>query len=315
MKNFKNAINGSSALSELSRILTTEECAALALRLLYARQGYVHYKMSKFEEYELYVKNKDFLVSDSVLTFTDTDGRLRALKPDVTLSIVKNGAGAEGEKTKVYYDERVYRAGGGQDGFREITQVGLECIGKIHESDIREVLLLAKESLLALSDSFVLDVSSLDFISALISHFGLDAARAEIISLLGSKNSEQIYELCQSFGASKEGAEAISSLANICESADGLLAVLKKYRLSPELSDAIDSFARVTAGLSSSVRIDFSVVSDVSYYNGITFRGFIEGVPTAILSGGQYDGLMKKMGRRDRAVGFAVYLDELEKLA
>ena len=106
MKNFENTVTVA-----LSDILTTEERAALALRLLYAKQGYVHYKMSKFEEYELYVRNKDFLVSDSVLTFTDTDGRLRALKPDVTLSIVKNGRDTD-EKMKVYYDEQVYRAAG-----------------------------------------------------------------------------------------------------------------------------------------------------------------------------------------------------------
>jgi len=308
MKNFENTVTVA-----LSDILTTEERAALALRLLYAKQGYVHYKMSKFEEYELYVRNKDFLVSDSVLTFTDTDGRLRALKPDVTLSIVKNGRDTDG-KMKVYYDEQVYRAAGGADGFREITQVGLECIGKIDESDISEVLSLASESLAALSDSFVLDVSSLDFISALITHFGLAEVKGELISLLGSKNSEEIYELCLKTGAAEAGAEALSSLANISGGAASVIPFLEKYRLSPALSESIDALLRISAALPSA-RIDFSVVSDVSYYNGFTFRGFIEGVPTAILSGGQYDGLMKKMGRRDGAVGFAVYLDELEKLA
>ena len=72
------------------------------LRELYRRYGYTQYKMSKFEPYDLYVHNKSFLVSEDILTFTDADGRLMALKPDVTLSIVKNakeGAGLQ----KVYY--------------------------------------------------------------------------------------------------------------------------------------------------------------------------------------------------------------------
>ena len=68
------------------------EKAVGLLRELYASYGFTHYKMSKFEEYDLYVKNKDFLVSDNVITFTDTDGKLMALKPDVTLSIIKNGS-------------------------------------------------------------------------------------------------------------------------------------------------------------------------------------------------------------------------------
>ncbi|MBQ5743089.1 MAG: ATP phosphoribosyltransferase regulatory subunit [Clostridia bacterium] len=62
------------------------------------------------------------------------------------------------------------------------------------------------------------------------------------------------------------------------------------------------------------VRIDFSVINDMRYYNGIVFRGFVKGIPTGILSGGQYDKMMKKLGRKSRAIGFAVYLDLLEQL-
>ena len=60
--------------------------------------------------------------------------------------------------------------------------------------------------------------------------------------------------------------------------------------------------------------MDFSVVNDLNYYNGLVFKGFISGVPTSILSGGQYDKLMKKMKRSAGAIGFAIYLDELSKL-
>ena len=71
-------------------ILKFEEKAVFTLRNLYRNHGYRQFKMSKFEEYDLYSKNKDFLVSDGVITFNDTDGKLLALKPDVTLSIIKN---------------------------------------------------------------------------------------------------------------------------------------------------------------------------------------------------------------------------------
>lgn len=71
-------------------ILSGEEAVAFALRELYHAYGYRPYKMSKFEPYDLYVQNRSFLVGDNILTFTDTNGRLMALKPDVTLSIIKN---------------------------------------------------------------------------------------------------------------------------------------------------------------------------------------------------------------------------------
>ena len=67
------------------------------------------------------------------------------------------------------------------------------------------------------------------------------------------------------------------------------------------------------AGEGRRVIIDFSVVNNMSYYNGIVFKGYIKGVPESVLSGGQYDRLLKKMGKHSRAVGFAVYMDFLER--
>ena len=82
------------------KLLKSDERALLTLRSLYKAYGYLPFKMSKFEEYDLYVRNKDFLVSDSIITFTDTAGKLLALKPDVTLSIIKNGTDEKGCKQR-----------------------------------------------------------------------------------------------------------------------------------------------------------------------------------------------------------------------
>ena len=84
------------------------EAFSSALRILYSRYGYSRYKKNKFEEYDLYAKNKDFLISDSVITITDVGGKLMALKPDVTLSIAKNTRDEPGIR-KLYYNENVYR--------------------------------------------------------------------------------------------------------------------------------------------------------------------------------------------------------------
>ncbi|MBQ7333329.1 MAG: ATP phosphoribosyltransferase regulatory subunit [Clostridia bacterium] len=109
-------------------ILKNEERAVFALRSLYRQYGYLPYKMSKFEEYDLYVRNKDFLVSDSVITFNDTNGRLLALKPDVTLSIIKNSVTDNSYKQKLYYNENVYRISESTHQYKEIMQTGIECI-------------------------------------------------------------------------------------------------------------------------------------------------------------------------------------------
>ena len=90
-------------------VLKNDEKAIFKLRELYSRYGYMRYKVSKFEEYDLYARNKSFLISENILTFTDTDGRLMALKPDVTLSIIKNIGNASEGVHKLYYNENVYR--------------------------------------------------------------------------------------------------------------------------------------------------------------------------------------------------------------
>lgn len=41
--------------------------------------------MSRFEEYDLYVRNKDFPISDRIITFSGEGGKRMALKPDATL--------------------------------------------------------------------------------------------------------------------------------------------------------------------------------------------------------------------------------------
>ena len=62
------------------------------------------------------------------------------------------------------------------------------------------------------------------------------------------------------------------------------------------------------------LRLDFSIVNNMDYYNGLIFRGYLPGLPSGVLSGGQYDNLLRQMGRKDGAIGFAVYMNLLERL-
>ncbi len=293
--------------------LKNDERVALPLRELYRAFGYTQYKMSKFEEYDLYAKNKDFLVSDNVITFTDTNGKLMALKPDVTLSIVKNSKD-EGGVHKVYYDENVYRISGSSRSYREIMQTGLECVGDIDDYAITEVLMLAAKSLALISCDYVLDISHLDIVSAILDDMKVDeGTRAALLASVGEKNLPAIKALAPD-------AALLCRLVSLQGDPDKVLPALRE--LLEGKSVAMTAVARLSAivtalkacGCGDRIRIDFSVINDMSYYNGIVFKGFVNGVPAGVLSGGQYDRLMQKMGRKAGAIGFAVYLDLLERL-
>ena len=170
------------------KYLKNEEKIALSLRSLYSKYGYLPYKMSKFEEYDLYADKKDFLISDRIITFTDTAGKLMALKPDVTLSIIKHTANEAGTKQKVYYCENVYRVLGSAKEFNEIMQVGLECVGDIDAYDEYEVISLSAQSLEEISKSYVIEVSHMGILNAVLEKINKDSAfRTEILDAVKKK--------------------------------------------------------------------------------------------------------------------------------
>ena len=193
--------------------LTFTEKVAFDLRSLYSRHGYSRYRMSKFEEYDLYARNKDFLISDRVITFLVTTGKRMALKPDVTLSIVKNTRDDVSGLQKVYYNENVYRASQDDRSFKEIPQVGLECLGELDDYSICEVLELAAKSLLCISQEGILDVSHLGLLSAGLDAIEVPAGKREtLLNFIGEKNTHEMLALRRSCEIASEKIELLKQV-------------------------------------------------------------------------------------------------------
>ena len=303
-----------------SQILEPAEALGCTLRALYRAHGYAPYRMSKFEEYDLYSRNKDFLVSDGVITFTDTDGKLLALKPDVTLSIIKNSRPLGGGVRKLYYNENVYRVSKGTNAFREIPQVGLECLGAVDAYCVGEVLWLAAESLRACAPQFVLEVSHLGLLKRFLETITDEPAlTAALLQCVGEKNLHGITSLCREHGIPDETAEPLRALLRTDGCAAQTLPAVEALAETVGAGAEAAAFRQALAifdgyELQAQICIDFSAVSDLRYYNGVVFKGFLPGVPERVLTGGQYDRLMQRLGHDAKAIGFAVYLDQLERL-
>ncbi|MCR4877597.1 MAG: ATP phosphoribosyltransferase regulatory subunit [Clostridiales bacterium] len=300
-------------LDELERI-------GFLLRSLYQAHGFDRYRMSKFEEYDLYSRNKDFLLSEGVITFTDVNGRLMALKPDVTLSMVKNLRDCGDDLRKLYYHENVYRVSSGADGFREETQVGVECMGRVDGKTVSEVLKLAAESLETLSGRYVLQVSHLDLLGALVDAVATDdEIRERILCCAGEKNLHGISALCREAGLADGAERPLLDLLSAYGAPRTVMPTVRRLAEENGCGGCARELGQVLAAFAGSeaeehLWIDFSTTGDLKYYNGIAFKGYLEGIPDPVLSGGQYDGLMRRMRRKDRAIGFAVFLHRLERL-
>ncbi len=297
--------------------LQTEERVSLALRQLYHQYGYRQYKVSKFEEYDLYAQNKNFLSSEQILTFSDTNGRLMALKPDITLSIIKN-TGNDERTRKVWYTEHVYRVPRNAYGFQEITQTGLEYIGQVDLYAMSEVLMLAARSLETISSRYVLDLSHMGILTGILNGTDLSAQQsAGVLKAVGEKNLHTLKRLCQDSGLDASSAALLEKLCVLGGPAEASLHALLAMPLPEESRQAAQELADVCALLegfgSFHIHLDLSVVNDMDYYNGIIFRGFVDGINDGVLSGGRYDNLLHKMGKSGSAIGFAVYLNGLER--
>lgn len=302
---------------DMTSILRREEQITLYLRGLFERYGYRKYRMGKFEEYDLYLENKNFLKSPNIITFHDLDGRVRALKPDVTLSIAKNTHATAQSSEKFYYLENVYRLDKPSGGYREISQLGLECIGSLGLISTYEVLCLAKKTLSAITESHRMQISHMGFLVSLLDGLGIaPTVRAGLLEFIRGKNRHELKEKAESAGITPAAASLLLTAAELCGPFPETLKKARTIAITQSMTDALNQLEEVyrlmeAAGQAEGLVLDFSLVNDIDYYDGIVFQGYVEGVPRALLAGGYYGNLLKKFGRDLDAIGFAVYLNEL----
>ena len=119
-------------------------------------------------------------------------------------------------------------------------------------------------------------------------------------------------------GITAEQAKAIVEIMNISGTFAEVLKLAKALCIGEGMTSALVELEQLYAALGeyrANIRLDFSIPSNTRYYNGLIFCGYVKGVPRAVLSGGRYDKLMERMGKKGlQAIGFALYFDELERL-
>ncbi len=301
-------------------ILKPQERAALQLRVLYEQAGYRKYHMGRFEEYGLYQENRSFLSSEQVITFTDLDGRLLALKPDVTLSIAKNVQPAPGSCERCYYSENVYRPSLESHTFKEISQMGLECIGAVDCAEMVQVVSLAIDSLAITGADSVVELSHMGFVTGLLDAVGApEGTRHLLLGCIRNKNTHELQKLAAQSGLSRQGTDALCRLTELSGEWEEVLSAAEPLALNAGMGTALTELrdictALAQAGRTASLRLDLSLVNDIDYYNGLVIQGYLAGLPRAVLKGGRYDPLVDKFTPGAKAVGFALYLDEMERL-
>lgn len=275
------------------------------LKELFDQYGYRYYKMRKFEGYSLYMENRSFLSDENIITFNH-NGKLLALKPDVTLSIVKNAKAYVGRSEKLYYKESVFRYNRKSEEYKEVNQIGLEVMGNVDITTDCEIISLALKSLKIISDSFMLCISNTGIISGIFEYLKIESyeIKKSIINCIKNKSKHELKNILDNEAITEEGINILFGLI------DGII---------PDINETKDAYETLNKtlkcmydlGYEKNIKVDFSVINDLDYYTGIVFNGYIDEIPNVILSGGRYDGLVQKFGANVNAEGFAIYLDDL----
>lgn len=301
----------------LPKTMTKDESVNLSLESLFESYGFRKFKMRKFETYALYEEFKSFLISEYILTFSSPEGKLMALRPDVTLSIVKNTRADEQRSDKVFYRENVYRMDRHTKEYREIPQAGVEMIGNVDSASTIEIIRMAKQSLEIIDPVSILCLSHTGFAEGI-----LDACQTtddQRTNLLQCLRNQNIHDMKSIIGDKELREGWLADLSEVLTSRGSYqetLAIARKIAVNNRMTEALDELEFIgntltELGMADGIRVDFTMQSDLTYYNGILMQGYVEKYPGIILTGGRYDRLLAKFHKNLSALGFALNLGDL----
>jgi ATP phosphoribosyltransferase regulatory subunit len=255
--------------------------------------------------------------------FTDCDGRLLALRPDVTSSVARAAATLFAERPRPLrfcYASPVFRQQppSHAEWRRENKQLGCELIGVEGSHAEIELLLLATEILteLNLGDEYRITLNSVEIFSGICEHLALDEPQRELMrQLVDKRDAAELQKFLAGFGATQTERDSFSRLIQLsgkAEILDEARRIITNQRSLNALNNLESLWGIIQAlNLGERFDIDLGDVSGLDYYTGLTCKIYVAGAGTRVGSGGRYDNLTANFGRPEAAVGFVLDLDTL----
>ncbi len=291
-------------------------------RETFSKHGYKMVQTPTFEYFDVYhtaTPNK----AESMFKFFDVNGRMLALRPDFTTSIARLAATkslGEDIPLKLSYSGSTFRndEAFSQARQREFSQVGIELIGENKPEADAEVISVVIETLLAAGmKQFQIDIGQVGYFMELAKQAQLNPEQADQLrSFINDKDFVAIEQFLDTleipedlkkiFAGMPTQFGEVSVIQNAMEQkgiGDGAKAALKN----------LEQIYQVLAKLhyEQYISIDLGMVPHLDYYTGMIFKGFTYGVGFPICSGGRYDTLMEKFGKKQPATGAAIGVERL----
>jgi len=257
--------------------------------------------------------------------FMDADGKLLALRPDVTSGVARAAVTLLSRRERplrLWYVAPVFRQQAQSHAAfrRESTQIGCELFGVAGEAAEIETLVMASEILerLGLQDEFIITLNDVDVFNGVAQNLNLDAdLRTRMRELVESRNATDLERFLSNF-ASPEESRSFADLIQLSGKRNVFAAarqVINNDR-SQRALDRLDRLWEVIESLSLAHRfeIDLGDVSELDYYTALSFKVYVKGAGARVGGGGRYDNLTAKLGKPEPAIGFVLDLNALTDL-
>jgi ATP phosphoribosyltransferase regulatory subunit len=291
-------------------------------RDVFSGWSYKEILLPVYDYYEMFARGGGDGRLDAPFCFTDAEGGLLALRPDLTSLVARTVAtrfGGEARPIRLCYAGEVFRnfQSGGRTPF-ESWQIGAEIFGNDRlEADV-EVLLVAIEALQRLGvGDFQISLGHAGFLAGVIEELGIDAASAaELRDAVDSRNRERLARrLAECAGSA---AAQFTEFFHLTGGGDALKRA-RAQTANAVVHAALDDLEHLmdvarTLKIEPFLTADFGDVSALDYYTGMTFKIYSPGVGAEVASGGRYDALLRSFGADEPAVGFQFNVDRLVRL-
>ena len=298
-----------------ARLRRTIEDAAMSV---FESWSYEEVITPSVDYYDLFEQGMGPAEAQRGFRFTDSDGRLLALRPDVTSSVARVAATLLADRPRPLrfcYAAPVFRQQpqSHAEWRRENTQLGCELIGAGGKQADLEVLRLAAEILtrLNLQSSYCITINNVEFFNGVAAELNLDApARERLRRLIDTREAAELERFLKD--------PSLAQLTRLTGKRDVLEAarrLIDNERSAAALQSLEDLWFEIESlGLQNSFEIDLGDVPSLDYYTGLSLKIFVHGAGSSVGRGGRYDGLTGNFGRAEPAVGFVLNLDALTEV-
>jgi ATP phosphoribosyltransferase regulatory subunit len=289
------------------------------LESIVRKKDFIKVEPDYFEPYERFIKMNKRIKKETMVKIFNNDGSLSILRPDVTTNIIKQVVPKweNGDQLKMFYMATTFS----QQGFSQILetkQFGVEYLGNSETSDF-EVIELIFSIFKSFKLKFILEIGSQKFLNALFSVLDLCETDEQFLKdIIVYKNQAELMKFINTKKISGRYQPLLQSIFTLQGKFENVINQLGQFELNDPMIQAVEELKSLKErvndnDMSQFATVDLSLISKFDYYDGITFKGYLENLPASILNGGRYDPLTEQFGKRMPAIGFTINLSEFIK--